>query len=147
MPCDIVTIAGMPKIWSSDILFLTSSVAASFAKYAVAQSPYTVPENLSEAIIEVDKFAQSWGDEVITLNGDDIRKRLENFFENTPVIEAWNHPKSGNERAFYSGDRYGSHQKPDDDIIDLGALAQNISHDLVLSNVYDDAHETQRETI
>lgn len=138
----MVEITGMPDIWSSDVTFLLDLVAPSFAKFAVSQSPYVVPDNLSEAIVLVDKFVRSWGNgTIITMRSNLIRLKLEKFFERCPIIEAWNHPKSGNEREFYSGDRYGSYQAPDDDIIDLGALAQNIAHDLTLWDVYERAHD------
>jgi hypothetical protein len=145
---DTVTIPGMPGIWSSNILFLANSVAGSFAKWAVRQSPFVVPDNLAKAIEAVDCFVNSWtegrianGEYVVKMSCEEVRSRLERFFEDTPVIEAWNHPKSGKEQPFYGCDRYGSWQSPEDDIIDLGALAQNIAHDLTLSDVFDRAHD------
>ena len=135
-----VTIPGMPEIWESEITFLPSRVAGSFAKWAVEQSPYAAPVNLTEAVLAVDEFAKSWCDgaveTVVTLTCHEIRRRLEKFFDETPVIESWNHPKSGREQPFYGCDRNGPWQEPDDDIIDLSALARNIAHDLTLGEVY-----------
>jgi hypothetical protein len=150
MPQETVTIAGMPEIWSSDISFFPSDVSAAFAKWAVKQSPFCTPQNLTNAIEYVQEHAETWVERedfqapqirLVRLNCREVHKRLEEFFERTPVIEAWNHPKSGKEQAFYGGDRQGNYQSPDDDIIDLGALARNVAHDLALWHIYDRAHD------
>jgi len=136
----------MPEIWSSDIYVLASQVAGSFAKWAVRQSPFIVPINLEKATMAVDTFAKklSNGKIILEMPSNKFRELLEEFFEKTLVIEDWNHPLSGKERTFYSGDRYGNHQKPEDDIIDLGALARNITHDLILHHEVDKAQDNYR---
>ena len=146
MPKETVTIQGMPSIWSSEVQFFPADISGSFAKWAVKQSPYVVPDNLSEAIELVYNFARSWNDaafapHLIKMTCHEIHVRLEAFFKNTKIIEAWNRLKSDKELSFDVNDKYRSWNEQEYDIIDLGALARNISCDLTLEDVYGRAHD------
>ena len=66
---------------------------------------------------------------------ENLEEIFKQGFENVPEIEAWNRPRSGhNKHVFVS--RYGG-PPPDDDFIDLDALAWNAAHSLTLQSVYD----------
>lgn len=71
------------------------------------------------------------------LTGDEIERALLKQFEHVPQIMAWNEPRSGHDRPFVACSRYDE-PPPDDDIIDLGALARNVKHTLLLERGYDD---------
>lgn len=97
----------------------------SFAGGAVTQSPYLLPDNLPEAIKDV--FDALKFDDYSMMTRKQLQDLLENIFENTPSVEIWNHRKNGNESRYGFCSRYDK-PDPDDDFIDLGALARNITY-------------------
>ena len=73
------------------------------------------------SIIEFDKLSG-----LAKLSIDEIDKNLKICFGNIPEILGWNEPKKeGNDP-----------RDPDNDFIDLDALARNISHSLILEEMY-----------
>lgn len=115
-----------------------NDILGQFARWAVEQSPYTCPDNLETAIkslkerlkekIEFESIGSDF--EYIETTREPLEKSIFESFESLPVIMAWNVPKKGPEREFYFTSRYDS-IKPDYDIIDIHALARNITHSLI----------------
>lgn len=101
-------------------------VAGDLASWAVQQSPYDVPDALSEALV---KFQAAWpGDEFGMRQWpsmDALEKVIFETFETVPEILAWNERKNGREGPGFSS-RYDQ-PSPDDDFIDLHALARNVA--------------------
>ena len=124
-------------------LFSVNDILGAFAMWAVRQSPYRCPDSLNEAIdilemvlinqIEFDNEPLAFKE----LSCDEIRKHLETAFEKVSAIMNWNEKKSG-APGYVFVSRVGGPKNPDDDIIDLGAMARNIAHTLILERLYDE---------
>jgi hypothetical protein len=130
--------------WDQDTIFYisVSEVVGALAYWAVKQSPYDFPENLSLGLFEfVIKFRQVMGDKIdqfdfFKTNYNDLSKILNEIIapaddsKALPVILSWNTPKKEGACgemgcAFVS--RFNS-IKPDYDFIDLDALSRNIAN-------------------
>jgi hypothetical protein len=109
-------------VWTTE-----GTVAGHLAMWAVRQSPYRATEALTEAITQFREAfpgpvagLSQWADE------DELHGAIWNAIEASPAIIAWNCPKSGHEAPFVFSSRY-DRPSPDDDFIDLHALARNIA--------------------
>lgn len=138
-----VTMPGMPHIWDSTGMAITRrGVLGALASYAVQQSPYTAPDDLTKAINE---FSVAWAkvtheadvvDFAITTEIRDftcydastraIERLVIEAFKQCPAIEKWNEKK----------DPEAPRDNADSDFIDLGALARNIAHDVTINERY-----------
>ena len=137
--------AGIPKSWPTllgltNLLISQNDVLGELAGWAVRQSPYTVPENLSGAILA---FSTHWPAAACNFGTDatipdfpshrfaDMRaleRAIDHVIEQVPEILAWNQRKNGRDGpAFVS---HYSQPHPDNDFIDLGALSRNIAMSL-----------------
>lgn len=118
-----------------NLLITRCDVLGALACWAVRQSPYTVPEQLAEAI---EKFHVDWpvGTTVdsfkFSCNLFPTLQALEAQIDATialnPIIQGWNNRKNRREGMGFSS-RYDQ-PNPDDDFIDLGALSRNIAIDV-----------------
>lgn len=105
-----------------------NTVLGEFASHAVQQSPYTVPDNLQ---IAIEKLEKMWpvGDynpeykEFYEMG--DVRNTLSLLFDQIPEVLAWNERKNGKQGMGFSSRH--DQPTPDDDFIDLHALARNIA--------------------
>lgn len=121
--------AGIPKSWPvlEEIGPLTISrnrVLGELASWAVQQSPYPVPEKLE---IALSSFNSLWprGEYAQFESPTDLRFVVLSTMHMVEEIIAWNQRKNGRDGpAFVS--RY-SEPHPDNDFIDLDALARNIA--------------------
>jgi hypothetical protein len=118
----------------SDLIVTTNQAAGELANWAVQQSPYNVPDNLAEAI---NGFIEAWphdeqlGEELPMKSWASyqaLREALDQILPTIPAIAAWNERKNGREGNGFSS-RF-EQPEPDDDFIDLGALANNIARSL-----------------
>lgn len=129
------------------LLITTNSIAGELASWAVQQSPYGCPEGLEQALTD---FRAAWPTdedmaEILPMrwwqNYDEIYRTLYALFCQTPSIEAWNHRKNGRDGPGFCS-RYDQ-PSPDDDFIDLGALANNIARevwkDALADKAFDDS--------
>jgi len=110
-------------------------IAGKFAEWAVRQSPYDVPDNLDVAVQKLcDWFrpgaTSSMGFENLKVNQHELEKDLLKAFETIPEISAWNERKDENQSPFGFTSAYDGPGDPDNDFIDLYALARNVAHDL-----------------
>lgn len=101
--------------------------------WAVRQSPYLMPDGLREALtVLAAAIAKDWHDGVgeHRMRWFDSATDLERWFreklEQRPEYRAWNRPKSGHAAPFVITTRFGGPHS-DDDIIDLGALWNNVA--------------------
>lgn len=107
------------------------------AKWLVKLSPYTVPENLSICIKEFKKEIGTLGD--FTKDGmaeiylGTLTKRVNLILEGIPEIMALNKPISGHNHNIFTSRYHNGPPNPDDDFIDIMALAQNITCEFVNS--------------
>jgi hypothetical protein len=115
------------KVWASK-----SDFTGALAKWLVRQSPYTVPDNLSICIEKFDKavdkgykFDENGIVEIGLLN---LTDKTNQILEEIPEIMILNERKNGREGMGFSS-RYSKDPEPDDDFIDIMALAQNITCD------------------
>ena len=113
------------KVWIS-----VNHFCGALAKWLVIQSPYVVPENLSECVI---KFQARLGELAVfdtigmaEIELSSLTKKVNAILESIPEITALNIPKSGHDSHVFV-DRYSSPINPDDDFIDIMAVAQNIT--------------------
>jgi hypothetical protein len=106
-------------------------LTGALAMWAVRQSPYTAPDNLGVAM---EKFAAAWSVPVAEgwppgyyeFDGHgDLRRAIEKTIDKVPEIQAWNERKNGNQARYNFISRYDGPTDPDNDFIDLGALAGN----------------------
>lgn len=109
------------------ILVSRNQIVAEVAKFAVLQSPYAVPNQLQEALLQLhDQLPHPKA----TLGFTEVtRKTLADLIHKAiaavPEIIEWNRPKSGHTAQNVFVSRY-SGPAPDDDFIDLDALVNNV---------------------
>ena len=113
------------------------AIVGSVAHWAVKQSPYDVPENMSAALQELtDRLLKRYKWECLPMmacrmmNCDEICEMLVKEFEFCPAIMAWNEKK-------IEGATHRHPINPDYDFIGLDALARNVSHSLTLEAPYE----------
>jgi hypothetical protein len=107
---------------------LPKELAGVFAMWAVRQSPYIVPDNLQQGILEFmagfdcSKPMLEWKYPL------EFSQAVLDSITKSPVClgwnESWNESKNGRDGIVFSS-RYGT-AHPDDDFIDLHALQMNI---------------------
>jgi hypothetical protein len=130
----MITVGAHWKERTGPLLITTNALAGELASWAVQQSPYGWPEGLEKALAD---FRAAWGSEpdmadILPMkyweNYGELYQALYELFCSTPSIAAWNEPKSGHGAEIVFSDRY-SGPAPDDDFIDLGALANNVARE------------------
>lgn len=108
------------------ILISLDQVIGHFAMWAIRQSPYNIPENLETACEKLRyELEPTFIDEFIKVDWINIDTALRDAFKKIPEIEKWNKPKSQHGGNIFVTRH--SNINPDDDFIDLGALARNVS--------------------
>lgn len=114
------------------MITLLCTLAGHVAMAAVRQSPYVCPDGLREAL---EAFVASARPTLRSLmgvwflefeTGAEIEAFLREHLLPIPEVAAWNEPKSGRGGDFVFVTRNGG-PSPDDDIIDLDALVENIA--------------------
>lgn len=123
-------------------------LSGALAMWAVRQSPYTVPDNLGAAI---EKFCAAWSHPPMQREGwpstgyfefadhGELRRAVAEAIDKVPEIRAWNERKNGNQSPFNFISRYDGPTDPDNDFIDLGALAGNSALTMVREHEHDEA--------
>jgi hypothetical protein len=129
----------VPK--EEQILISERNVLSTFAANAVAQSPYHRPDSLERAIDALRDKVKPAFDAVpkehlgfITTDARGLRGWItEEFLMEIPEVAAWNERRNGNQAPYGFSSRYDE-PHPDDDFIDIGALARNICNDIIAKN-------------
>lgn len=113
-----------------DLLITTSELTGELAKWAVQQSPYTVPDKLAEALATFDEV-WPYDPELPSFkclkweSYQALYAELERVYQTIPEIMAWNERTNGRDGMGFAS-RYDQ-PEPDDDFIDIGALANNVA--------------------
>jgi len=118
-----------------EFYFIRSDFMGAFAYWVVSQSPYDAPD-INEALTAFSKHVNERipEDTPVKFTLDEVKEFInEDVFENIPAIEKLNHRKNGREGMGFCS-RYDK-PHPDDDFIDLGALARNISYMLFRESI------------
>ena len=132
---DRITYHDMSKVNVEDekeFFINLSDVCNVFLRWAVQQSPYEWPDNLQTAFFKLkaylsNHFMCKFGDLVCDwFVQRELDELLQTAFCAIPEIYAWNSPKAGGNPSFVAHSRYWK-VDPDYDIVDLGALAGNIT--------------------
>lgn len=127
-------------IWRDErqFYFDADSICGAFAMWAVRQSPYSCPEGIENAILLLHaSWIAQFGEEFILQSGNEIEKWLLQIFQEISIIKNWNKAKN-HDREYVFISSHHDKPKPDDDIIDLHALARNITHTLLLERLYEE---------
>lgn len=141
---------GIPKSWPvlrviGPLLVSRNDVLGELAGWAVRQSPYTVPDKLAEA---VTAFCDAWprAEYAQFDSVADLDYTIKTTFQHVPEIMAWNERKNGRDGHGYVT-RYDK-PSPDDDFIDLDALARNMAmaiwHDAADEKQFNDGFDARR---
>ena len=121
----------------SKILVNESQLLGAVAKWGIRQSPYAFPENLLEVL---DEFGSALKPDFIEEplgfkefeSEDELLKYLHFKLVVIKPYLTWNDRKNGNDAPFGFTSRYDTGGDPDNDLIDLDALEQNVARELVL---------------
>lgn len=135
---------GIPKSWPvlrgiGPLLVSRNDVLGELAGWSVRQSPYTLPDKLAEAVAA---FCAAWPraehaqfDSVV-----DLDYTIKTTLRQVPEIMAWNERKNGRDGPGFVTRH--SDPDPDDDFIDLDALARNMAmalwHDAADEKAFND---------
>lgn len=103
---------------------------SALAKCLVSLSPYTVPDNLAQCIDEfharLDEIAAFNSEGMAEVELSTLTPKVYAILESIPCIMALNEPKSGHTHNIFVT-RHSQKIDPDNDFIDIMALAQNIT--------------------
>lgn len=106
------------------------SFTGALAKWLVKQSPYSVPDNLEICLEKFDKSIQKAFNfntsGMVEIELSSLTCKINDLLEEIPEIMALNDRKNGREGMGFSS-RYSKDADPDDDFIDIMAVAQNIT--------------------
>ncbi len=134
------------KVWA-----FKKDFTGSLAKWLVKQSPYVVPENLSECIVEFDRkiadVIKFDGDEMAEIDLSDLVAKIEPLLWDIPQIANLNKAKDSTTPDIIFTSRYeGKPKNPDRDFIDITAVAQNIVCDFAEREESEKLLEHQRDS-
>ena len=113
------------KVWAFEHDF-----TGALAKWLVKQSPYVVPDRLSICIQKfhdkLHKIATFDNNEMAEIDLSGLTEKVYPVLRSIPEIRALNERRNGREGCGVSS-RYSKKPWPDDDFIDIMAVAQNIT--------------------
>ena len=119
--------------FNREVWAFKDDLTSSLAKWLVKQSPYTMPENLYVCVIKfrfkISKAFDWDANGMCELDLRTLTEQLNPIFESIPEIMALNERKNGRDGYGISSRVDESVPDPDDEFIDVGALAQNICCD------------------
>lgn len=106
-------------------------VLGSLAKWAIRQSPYTIPDNLAKVLTTIhESLAEDFPEEYMPFTVRELLPILSRKLREIPEYRAWNDRKNGNASPHKILTRYDEDGDPDDDFIDLDALERNAVNDI-----------------
>ena len=153
------SITNMPKTynrlsdspeWSIKRWTFKSDITRGLAKYAIAQSPYSCPNNLEEVINYLDACLEKEVDwekfGMVELSLCDINKLLYDILyeQGISYFDNWNKSKKGNVKISFSS-RYSGKEDPDYSFIDLDALLRNVCLDIRMERRANDKFDEEFE--
>lgn len=114
---------------------MRSDFLGAFAYWAVAQSPYDTPD-INKALCAFGEYVGNTipAGEPVEFTYDELDRFIsEDAFGAIPEVEKLNHRKNGRDGMGFCS-RYGQ-PSPDDDFIDLGALARNVFYMILRESI------------
>jgi hypothetical protein len=125
----------VPIFKTDYIIFCKKYLVGELSKWAINQSPYSIPENLEVVLRKFDALLslESFPEEQFgykTIKTREFYGWLFPIIEKIPELVNWNVPKSKHNRSFVACSRFDK-PNPDDDIVDLSALVRNIQFGLI----------------
>jgi hypothetical protein len=139
------------------VKFLTtvSTVAGWFAMWAVRQSPYGYPDKLDKvvhrlrrellhharSVPKANRLMKAAG--MFTIDQNALEDLILSVLKPCREFQKWNQRKNGNKAPFGISTRYDDPSKrdPDDDFIDLDALARNVAHGVAAEEIEASKHD------
>ncbi len=117
-------------------LFHIKEIVGAVIYWAIQQSPYDCPVYIFDAaMVLTGKIQMDWNPGAggfVEFTCAELRTKLIKIFDGILTIGTWNIPKTDKELR-----RMGDRPHPDNDFIDLGALARNVAHMLMLQRLYE----------
>lgn len=100
------------------------------AKWLVKQSPYPVPDKLENILADFHNRIPYDFDQhgMAEVNLATMTERINSVLESMPDVMALNERKNGRDGMGFSS-RYSTDPEPDDDFIDIMAVAKNVTCD------------------
>ena len=114
--------------------FMKKDFTSAFAYWVHSQSPYDTPDTTPAIKAFADYVESFMGELVKQFSYEEVSSLItEDILESMPDIAILNERKNGREGMGFSS-RYGQ-PTPDDDFIDLGALARNVFYMILRENI------------
>ena len=126
-------------VWQDQTSRLVSKerVVGYFAMWAVRQSPYRFPDTLTDGIQEFYDNLEFDGNDYKKFTCATLEPIVCAAIHNSETVMSWNTSKNGDAPRHIFVSRYDP-PNPGQDIIDMHALARNITHGVWLELCYDD---------
>jgi len=121
------------SINDDEMLFSKKYLLGELARWSINQSPFYVPENLEIVLRQVSDLLPTYEfntDGYKFIKKNEFHKWFFNIITQIPEVIKWNEPKNGNKTLFVFCSRY-DRPKPEDDIVDLSALVNNVKLQLI----------------
>jgi len=116
-----------------NVWIFRSDLVGSLAKWLAIQSPYPVPDNLSTCLSgfhdKLETFEKWDGNGMAEVDLSTLTERVYPVLESIPEVMALNEKKSGRPGHVFVSRHHDGPGDPDDDFIDIMAVAQNIACD------------------
>jgi len=129
MPETYIRLSGDSE-WNTtkDNWTFTGDIVSYFAQCAVSFSPYTAPDNLVGVLEQVELIFKPLEDSggMFEISLCTVNELLHEHIIPLQQVQEWNVPKNGDHRVAQFSSRYSSKPDPDDDFIDLSALAHGV---------------------
>lgn len=125
---------------SERIIVSPKYVAGAVACWAIRQSPYDVPDNLSIVTDLVTSAFRGCAREdefgfCTFADRREFERVLSQSLRSIPEYMTWNERKNGNDSPHAFTSRYDGPRDPDDDFIDLDALERNVANMIDRENI------------
>jgi len=134
-------------VWQDTTIRLVSKeqVVGYFAMWAVRQSPYLIPDALTDGIQELHDNLDFDGNDYKKFTCATLKPIVCAAIHNSKTVMSWNTPKNDDASNYIFVSRYDQ-PLPDHDVIDVFALARNITHGVWLELCYADGWFRQKTT-
>lgn len=125
------------KVWA-----FKKDFVGSLAKWLIRQSPYTVPDNLHKCLEDFDTAIGNYFSfdtaGMCEIDLSTLTPVVSLLLESIPEIMLLNERKNGDTSHAFTSRRFNEPPNPDNDFIDILAVAQNITCDFATDAESDD---------
>lgn len=129
-----------PKLGEDkEIWTFSSDFMGAVAFWAIKQSPYAIPDNLSIVLAKLHVAMEGDFEQKLSMkkfgNFREVKDYISKLLREIPEYLEWNMRKNGNDAPFHFVSRFDGPTDPDSDFIDLGALEHNVAMHIVQQSV------------